>query len=391
MPPITPTTAEDLARALKETASQSHTIGVYGNNSKRLMAGPVLPAHTVISTAALRRVLHYERNDLTISVECGMQFSDLQSLLAEHGQMIALDPPLFPQATVGGVISSNSSGPMRYRFGTARDLIIGMTFATLEGKCVKTGGMVVKNVAGLDMGKLMIGSFGTLAVISSVNFRVHSLPVETKTFIFRCADLQSAIARRDVITRSTLQPMAVDLLSPAAAALVDMPGSNEDAYVLAVRAGGSGGVLNRYARDLHGSEQWSGTVEINFWQQVREFTPAFLRRQPSGIVLRISTTLSDIAQLLPLVPDACISRAGSGVTYAYLTDAHGLAPLRTAAVERHWSAVVEFAPDDFRANNELWFERSSPRSADSFAMMSRVKQMFDPLTLLNRSRLYGRL
>ena len=355
------------------------------------MAGPILPAGTVVSTAALRRVLQYERNDLTVSVESGMPFSELQALLAKQGQMIALDPPLFPQATVGGVIASNSSGPMRYAFGTARDMVIGMTFATLEGRLVKTGGMVVKNVAGLDMGKLMIGSFGTLAVITSVNFRVHSLPAETKTFIFAFADLASAIGKRDAVARSVLQPMALDLLSPAAAVRFDRPGFNMRGYVLAVRAGGSRAVLDRYERDLQGSEQLSDTAEIDFWQQVREFTPAFLRRQPSGIVLRISTTLSDMAPLLQLISDPCISRAGSGVTYAYLTNPQGLAPLWTAAAERHWSAVVEFAPDDFRGGNPLWLEAASPRAPGSFDMMSKVKQMFDPLTLLNRSRLYGRL
>ncbi len=386
MPPSIPTSAEELARTLKDAAARLQPITLFGSNSKQLMAGPVLPPRTVISTAALRRVLQYERNDLTVSVESGMPFSELQALLARNGQMVALDPPLFPNATVGGVIASNSSGSLRYRFGTARDMVIGMTFATLEGRLVKTGGMVVKNVAGLDMGKLMIGSFGTLAAICSVNLRVHSLPAETKTFLFAFADLTSAIRQRDAILRSILQPMAIDLLSPAAAARFDMRG-----YVLAVRAGGSRAVLDRYARELPGSEQLSEAAENNFWQQNREFTPAFLRRQPGGIVLRISTTLSDTAPLLELISDPCISRAGSGLTCVYLTNPHGLAPLWKTAEERHWSAVVEFAPDDFRASNPLWLPSASAHSADSFAMMSKVKQMFDPLKLLNRSRLYGRL
>jgi len=383
---VTPTSPEELARILKDAASRSQTIAIAGNSSKRLMAGPVLPADIVISTAGLRRVLQYERNDLTVSVESGMPFSELQALLARNGQMIALDPPFFAQATVGGVIASNSSGPLRRGFGTARDLVIGMTFVTLEGKAVKTGGLVVKNVAGLDMGKLLIGSFGTLAAILSVNFRVHSLPQETRTFLFSFADLKSAIEQRDAITRSVLQPMAIDLISPAAAARLDMRG-----YVLAIRAGGSRAVLERYARDLAGSEQLLEAAEAAFWQKVQEFAPEFLRRQPGGVVVRVSTTLSELATLLPLIQGPCISRAGSGVTYAYLTTWQGVAPLWTVAAERNWSAVVEFAPDEIRTSNELWLERSSPRAADTFAIMSKVKQMFDPAALLNRSRLYGRL
>jgi glycolate oxidase FAD binding subunit len=120
--------------------------------------------------------------------------------------MIALDPPFPAQATVGGIVSANSSGPMRRLFGTARDLIIGMQFATLDGRLVRTGGMVVKNVAGLDMGKLMIGSFGTLAVITSVNFRLHPLPEETSTFLLSFPELDSAIEKRDSIAGSLRPP-----------------------------------------------------------------------------------------------------------------------------------------------------------------------------------------
>src|SRR5215471_17153475 len=109
------------------------------------MGGPLLPADVTVSTAGLSRVLQYEPNDLTISVEAGMRFAALQELLSKNRQMLALDPPFRPQASVGGVIASNSTGPMRRTFGTGRDLVIGMKFATLEGKIVSTGGMVVKN------------------------------------------------------------------------------------------------------------------------------------------------------------------------------------------------------------------------------------------------------
>ena len=123
---------------------------------------------------------------------------------------------------------------MRRLFGTARDLIIGMQFATLEGRLVRTGGMVVKNVAGLDMGKLMIGSFGTLAVITSLNFRLHPLPEQTSTFLLSFAELDSAMEKRDSIARSILRPMALEIVSPPAAARLGASG-----YILAVRVSGS--------------------------------------------------------------------------------------------------------------------------------------------------------
>jgi glycolate oxidase FAD binding subunit len=382
---VAPSTAEDLAFALQEAASKKRTIEIAGNNSKRLMAGPVYPADVLVCTRALRRVLQYEPNDLTISVEAGMPFSDLQNLLATNRQMIALDPPFAAQATVGGVVASNSSGPMRRLFGTARDLLIGMKFATLEGRIAAAGGMVVKNVAGLDIGKLMIGSFGTLAALTSLNFRLHPLPQGTSTFLLSFPELDPAIEKRDWIVRSILRPMALEIVSPPAAARL---GYRD--YVLAVRAGGSPRVLARYAKEL-GGERLTEAAEVNWWKGIQDFSADFLRRQPNGIVVRFSTSLADTATLLALVSGPCICRGASGITYAYLTSWQALPPLWKMAAEKGWGAVVEFAPEEIRASKELWLLGAMPASVNSFAIMKKVKQMFDPANLLNRSRLYGRI
>ena len=143
-----PQTPQELAEALRQAASQGHTIALSGNGSKRRMAGPIPHADEDLSTAGLHRVLQYEPRDLTISVEAGLPWRELTRVLAENRQMVPLDPPFAQTATVGGVIASNSSGPRRRLYGTARDLVIGMQFATVEGKLVQSGGMVVKNVAG---------------------------------------------------------------------------------------------------------------------------------------------------------------------------------------------------------------------------------------------------
>jgi len=385
MPPLTPSSAEDLARTIRDAAASAKTISLIGNNSKRLMGGPLLPADVTVSTAGLSRVLQYEPNDLTISVEAGMRFAALQELLSKNRQMLALDPPFRPQASVGGVIASNSTGPMRRTFGTGRDLVIGMKFATLEGKIVSTGGMVVKNVAGLDMGKLLVGSFGTLAVITSVNMRLHPLPERTGTFLFAYPNLDAAMERRDAILRGVLKPLALDILSPAASARLGRRG-----YLLALRAAGSRAVLDRYARELEESERLTGEDE-NFWIPIREFTPDYLKRQPNGIVVRLSTTLSDVSSVLRTVSGAAIARAASGVTYVYLSTWQGVSPLRRASQEHNWGLVVEYAPDEIRAEKNLWLLPSRPGAVNAFAMMKKVKQMFDPNNSLNRLRLYGRI
>ncbi len=382
---VAPASAKDLAECLKDAAAGSRSISVIGNNSKRLMAGPPPRAGVTVSTARLNRMLHYEPNDLTVSVEAGLRWADLQKALASKDQMVALDPPFWEQATVGGVVASNSNGPLRRSFGTARDLVIGMQFATLDGKIVRVGGMVVKNVAGLDIGKLMIGSFGTLAVITSVNFRLHALPEETNTFLFSFLDLDSGIQKRDELRAGVLRPLALDLLTPSAAARLGLRG-----YVLALRAAGSRKVLARYARDLGGSNQLTGHDEQALWTGIREFPAEFLSRQPGGVILRISTLIAETGKILRLISGAAITRAASGITYAYLSSWQAVPTLWQAAAEHGWTVAVEFAPDDIRSSQKLWLP-ASPAADSSFAMMKKIKEMFDPGNLLNRSRLYGRI
>jgi glycolate oxidase FAD binding subunit len=387
MSALKPGSPEELAEILRNSAEASKTVNIFGRNSKRLMAGPILPADVTVSTSALNKLLLYERDDLTVSVEAGMQFSALQNLLRRERQMIALDPPFAEDATVGGVVASNVSGPMRRSYGSARDLVIGMTFATLEGKLIKAGGMVVKNVAGLDMGKLMIGSFGTLAAMTSVNFRVHAMPEGTETFLYTSSDPEVILRQHGRVLRETqLRPISIDILSPPAAARVDAKG-----FVLAIRAGGSPNVLARYERELSGAQTLKGQEETAWWKCIAEFPADFLRRQPGGVVIRLGTPLTGIGTLLKLVGGTVVCRAGSGVSYAFLSSWRPAPPILATAAEQGWTAVVEHAPDDVRSTQQLWLEDGNPGSSAAFAMMEKIKRMFDPAKLLNRSRLYGKL
>ena len=237
---VTPQTPEELAAALADAAAGKKSITLGGRFSKNKMGGPIAPSAVTVVTTSLTRVLSYEPKDLTISVEAGLPWAEFCRLLAENRQMVPLDPPFAGMATVGGVVAANSSGPRRRLYGTARDLVIGMTFATLEGKLVKCGGMVVKNVAGLDMGKLMIGSFGSLAALAVLNFKLQPMPQVERLFLLSFDSLDAAIAARDKILKSVLQPASIDLLNPMAAAIVGWSG-----YVLAIQAGGNAAVIDR--------------------------------------------------------------------------------------------------------------------------------------------------
>jgi glycolate oxidase FAD binding subunit len=375
---IVPRSPAELAEALESAQRNQQSIQLCGNSTKDRMGGPICVADVKISTAKLNRVLQYEPNDLTISIEAGMTYRELSCVLAEHRQMVPLDPPFSENATMGGIVGTNGSGPRRRLYGTARDVVIGMTFATLDGKLIRSGGMVVKNVAGLDMGKLMIGSFGTLAAIAVINFRLHPMPAGTRTFVREFVRATEAIAARDKVLRSSLQPAAVDILKTAAG------------YDLMIQAGGSARVLDRYSRELPDARAIEGAEEQALWERIRELTPRFLREHENGVVVRISCTLSEVGRVLEALPAPALARAGSGVCYGYFPqvgDLHHIGDLGHAVDPRQiGKSVVEFGPQDYRQTAELW-----PDPGSDFAMMKKVKEMFDPQSLLNRGRLYGRI
>ncbi len=378
---LAPSNSAELAEALREAAAAGRTISLAGNSTKRQMAGPVEPADVAVTTVSLRGVLQYEPRDLTISVAAGVSWCEFTQLLAENRQMVPLDPPFADGATVGGVIAANCSGPRRRLYGTARDLVIGMTFATLEGKLVKSGGMVVKNVAGLDMAKLMIGSFGTLAAIAVVNFKLQPMPEVERSFLLPFDSAAAAIAARNVILKGQLQPSAIDLLNPAAARTL-----GNSRWLLALRAGGNAAAVERYEQefaDFTDALAFEQERQQTLWRHVENFTPQFLAAHPDGAVIRASCTLKDTEAVMESFPGPAVARAGSGVCYGYFERAQAAAEWLAGTQPAGCKAVIEFAPEESRRRLELW-----PSPGGDFEIMKRVKHLFDPRNLLNRGRLY---
>ncbi len=357
---------------MTDAARAGGPIRVGGAGSKEAMAGPLAPAGAEISITGLRRVLRYEPRDLTISVEAGMPWTELSQLLASKGQMAPLDPPFGGQATVGGVVAANTAGPRRRLYGSARDMVIGMRFATLAGKLIDSGGMVVKNVAGLDMAKLLIGSFGTLAAIAVVNLRVYPKPRAVRTFRWQGTQCADSVARRDAVLRGPLQPMSIDLVKECGA------------YTLLLEAGGSEGVLARYGRELDGFEALEESAARESWLAIRQKTPMWLASQAQGAVVRVSCTLGEVGTVIENLPGPAVVRAGTGICYGYFTEAGAAG--EWAAANRTGTTVVEFAPQEYRQHATLW-----PHAGTDLALMKQVKHMFDPDGLLNPGRLYGRI
>ena len=241
-----------------------------------------------LSTRRLDRVLEHEAGDLTATVEAGIRLSQLGAALAEHGQMLALDPPGDP--TVGACIAGNLSGPRRHRYGTARDLVLGLTVVLPGGLTASSGGKVVKNVAGYDLGKLFCGSRGTLGLIARVSLRLHPRPRAEKTLVTEVRSAADAERLAGELRRSTLQPSALDLLWPGRLALRF---EGNDAAVAAQAAA---------ATRLVGARNGGGAV----WDEV-----ATRQARAGG---RVSFTPGELAGTLERLPEAIV-RVAAGVAY----------------------------------------------------------------------------
>jgi glycolate oxidase FAD binding subunit len=376
-----PATAEQLRHILQSGAAAKHSIELFGGNSKRSMAGAAAHGTVRVSTAELRGLLQYEPRDLTVSVEAGVSLAALNKELARNNQMLPLDGAWSDTATVGGTVAANVSGYRRRLYGTARDFVIGMRFATLEGKFVDTGGMVVKNVAGLDMAKIMIGSFGTLAAIVSVNFKVVPRPAAATTILFSFPDVAAAMAVRDVAIRGFLNPAAVDVLNPVLAAQLNLKG-----YVLAMLFNGNPQMMERVRRE---AATWGPLrelpheEELRFWHALDAVTPRHLEKFREGAVVRLSGTITACGEAMSSADTACHAHAGSGIVRAWFSRHDAAARWLALNLKRGFKGVIECSGEGAKSQLSLW-----PEPGADFSAMKQIKQMFDPEGLLNRGRFY---
>ena len=168
---------------------------------------------SIIDTGNLDQILEHTAGDLVVSVQAGVRLDDLARVLAAAGQRLAVDP-LDTSGTIGGLIATGAAGPLRYRYGSPRDLLIGITVIRADGTIAKAGGKVVKNVAGYDIGKLFAGSYGTLGLITEATFRLHPLPESTAWITLDCPDPASAAAAVQTIADSPVMPSAIELAWP---------------------------------------------------------------------------------------------------------------------------------------------------------------------------------
>jgi glycolate oxidase FAD binding subunit len=370
---VRPSSVDEVSEVLRAAAADGRTVVPVGGRSKLGWAAAPESCDLVLDLTGLDRIVEHVAGDLTVVAEAGVRLADLQSALAGAGQQLGLDPPE-EGATLGGVVSANASGPRRLRYGTTRDLLIGITVVLADGTVAHAGGKVVKNVAGYDLGKLFTGAHGTLGVVASTTWRLHPVPPARRVVTLDLADAAAAGPLAVTLARSTLTPSAVELV-----------GTADGAARLVV-------LFESIAESV--TDQARSAVALLGGGEESDDVPGDLGRRPGGaddVVLRLAHVPTGLAPVLAALPSgtAVSAHAATGVTYAALPaeDAAEALPRVRAAIAPHdGTAVVLRAPDDVRGRLDHW----GP-VGDSLDLMRRVKERFDPERRLSPGRFVGGL
>ncbi len=208
---IQPASADEVAAALRRASDARQSIVIRGAGTKSDWGRPAARIDLVLDMRLMNRILAHEHGDMTATIEAGATLREVNQALVLHGQTLPLDPPFADRATIGGMLATNDSGPLRHRYGTPRDLVIGIQLATTDGVLSKAGGRVVKNVAGYDLSKLVTGSFGSLAAIVSATFKLAPLPAASKTLTMVAGDVAALGEIIRIVMASQLEPVAFEV------------------------------------------------------------------------------------------------------------------------------------------------------------------------------------
>jgi glycolate oxidase FAD binding subunit len=421
-----PGTAEEAAEIVKFAAVENLAIVPAGARTKLSMGMPPRQYDLALDMSRLASVVAYDPGDLTLGVEAGMPLGKLAGVLAEHRQFLPLAPPFLDRATAGGTIASGVDSPLRQFYGTARDYVLGMEFITGDGALVKSGGRVVKNVAGYDLHKLMIGALGTLGVITKINFRTFPLPASSRMFTAAFDSAGGAAGMRDRVAQSPLTPVTLEIASPGAALLAGEGAARKEAnpvpagllsashWTFAASFAGNETVLARYEREFRRTAEESGAVDAavldadktsRALSHVREFIPIALESSRVTTIVKIGVPPTRMAEILAAaaraaeatsLPWAALAR-GVGVIYFALLPGEGNEQARASATHAASEilaecsalgghATIPWCPGEWKGALEVW-----GRERGDFEIMRKLKKVFDPPGVLSPGRFAGGL
>jgi glycolate oxidase FAD binding subunit len=434
-----PSSAGEVAEIVRFAALENLALIPCGSRTKLAIGMPPSRHDIALDMTALDQIAHYDPGDLTLSVDAGMPLAKLNAVLFEHKQFLPLLVPWYSRATIGGTIASGIHSPLQQFYGTARDFLIGAEFITGSGALTKSGGHVVKNVTGYDLHKLLIGSLGSLAVITRLNFRTFPSLAASRGFVTSFPNAEGALALRRAIAESPLTPLTFDVLSPELAQIfaTRTPATPEVAvfsgenhstddtslpvigdwfrpreWQLCAAFGGTPEVLDRYSRDLTRLAEQArasstaildDSTRPSLWGRLRESLSLFLETSSDATIFKISvlpsrhvdlfSSLRQIAEVAGL-PHALVARAGGAIYFAILpSSANNDTTLRQAQVTTQildliysagGDATLLFAPRALKQHVSVW---GAPRQ--DLALMRRLKNAFDPQNILAPGRYAG--
>lgn len=424
---IRPGSVDETAEVIKFAAVEKLGAVACGARTKLDLGLPPRKYELAIDLTRLNRVAAYDPDDLTLSVEPGLPLERLSGVLAERGQFLPLETPFFRRATVGGTIASAMDSPLRQLYGTARDFVLGMEFVTGEGTVAKSGGRVVKNVTGYDLHKLMIGSFGTLGIITKINFRTFPLPRDVRAFVAEFDSAERALDLRARVSRSPLRPLTMEIFSPGIARLfhgetaariepAPLPPNLLTSKLWAFTCGfaGTENVLARYEAELQTMASRAGALGISILRGddvraafgcKREFVAIALESSPATTIVKAAVFPSRMRELLAVIesatndeslPWAAMAR-GAGVIYAALLPdtltedsregvARATSRIQSACEKAGGHATIPWCPFEWKSRLNVWgLDRAD------WAQMRKLKSVFDPHGVLSVGRFVGGL
>ncbi|HEX6459964.1 MAG TPA: FAD-binding oxidoreductase [Thermoleophilaceae bacterium] len=348
------------AEQIAECGGRGQSLRVRGGGTKFEWGTPAGDPDVVVSTAELDRIVEHNEGDLTAILEAGVPLARAQQEFASAGQMLALDPPLGAGAgaTIGGVIATGDSGPLRHRYGAPRDLVLGMTVALSDGTVAKSGSRVIKNVAGYDLAKLFAGSFGTLGLILQVVVRLHPKPSQSVSAIGRSGDPDAVARGASALAHASLEKECVDVRW----------GGGEGAALAQLGGETAGAQAEAAARILADAGLEPAIVEDDeeLWTEQRNG-----QRSSDRAVVRVSGLQAELARTIRVVESlggSLVGRASLGISWVTLD------PSRIGHLRRElapFPCVVLDAPREVRASLDVW-------DADPSPLAQRVKHRFDP-------------
>ena len=419
---IFPTTPDEVEKVVTLALEEGLTIIPWGGGTQMGLGAPPRHVDLVVCLGRLEQILDQDAENMSLTAQAGIRLGVIQEKLRNVGQgfFLPLDPPCAEEVTLGGAVAANASGAGRLRYGTLRDLVLGVEVVipeeTGKGTRAVAGGKTVKNVSGYDMSKLYIGSLGTLGIVVAITCKILPLPEDRATVVAGFSGEDAPWACAQAVRESQLTPSSIEVYDRETASLfleAVKPSAEEVSWV-AVRLEGISEAVAHQIAEIEALARSQGVAhigilrgsdEVEYWQQMGRLGVAVGTEKPLSIGLKVSVPLSLASEISKTIgergarmnlPFRRLSHAGSGIVYTHVplsediyvekeeALAHMVKTVREQAEDMGGSVIVEYAPPAFKKKVDVWGEAGSV-----FPVMKGLKREFDPKGILNPGRFVG--